>query len=117
MPRRPSKQGHCHWCGRHAKRLTIDHVIPQGSGGSRKKSNTVDCCWSCNQARGVLHEIVLGRVSAWSEGTVRRARQHVERHGERDRWLRQHVARIERWFAIWDKAWQDLKSVFGKDAA
>lgn len=113
MPR----QGHCHWCGRHTKHVTIDHVIPLGRGGPNKKSNTVDCCWTCNQARGLLHEIVLGRVQAWSGKSISRAKQHVELHGERDVWLRPHLTRVERWFAIWDKMLEDLRGVFGKDAA
>src|SRR5690349_21025520 len=107
----------CHWCGVNTANVTVDHVVPLGSGGPNIKSNTVYSCGRCNQARGLLHEIVLGQVSAWRSKSIERAREHLKLHGERDRWLRPHIARVERWFSIWDKALADLKAVFGKDAA
>jgi CRISPR/Cas system Type II protein with McrA/HNH and RuvC-like nuclease domain len=45
----------CVYCGkehdRMDKELTIDHVIPQVSGGSNRLHNLVLCCATCNQVR------------------------------------------------------------------
>jgi len=38
--------------GGKGKQATLDHVIPEGSGGSDDPDNFVICCSNCNSARG-----------------------------------------------------------------
>jgi 5-methylcytosine-specific restriction endonuclease McrA len=40
----------CAYCGRRAS--TIDHVTPRSRGGATSWTNTVACCFSCNQHKG-----------------------------------------------------------------
>lgn len=50
--KRKRKSGHCVYCGRHSKKLTKDHVVPRGQGGTSESSNLVMCCQSCNASKG-----------------------------------------------------------------
>jgi 5-methylcytosine-specific restriction endonuclease McrA len=42
----------CVYCGRKAKKLTIDHVIPRSRGGRSGFDNCVACCHECNGKKG-----------------------------------------------------------------
>ncbi len=46
--------GLCYYCGEKLElaTFTIDHVIPQVSGGENDLDNLVPCCKSCNSAKG-----------------------------------------------------------------
>lgn len=41
----------CRYCGS-ARKLTLDHVVPQAKGGTDHPSNLVACCGDCNDAKG-----------------------------------------------------------------
>jgi 5-methylcytosine-specific restriction endonuclease McrA len=42
----------CQYCGVHAHRLTLDHVIPRHQGGEYSWSNLVTACEACNLKKG-----------------------------------------------------------------
>lgn len=42
---------HCFECGRKAKRLDLDHVIPRGKGGHYTVSNAQLLCRDCHQEK------------------------------------------------------------------
>ncbi len=42
----------CQYCGRRARGLTIDHVIPRHLGGRRTWTNLVTACAECNRRKG-----------------------------------------------------------------
>lgn len=42
----------CAYCGKRAKIITMDHVIPRSRGGKSDFDNCVACCWACNQKKG-----------------------------------------------------------------
>ena len=44
----------CAYCGvrLNSKTATADHKIPLSRGGKDRKSNTVLCCYTCNQEKG-----------------------------------------------------------------
>ena len=42
----------CAYCGKKAKPLTIDHVIPRSKGGKTSWENCVACCKACNNNKG-----------------------------------------------------------------
>lgn len=42
----------CQYCGRKAKNLTVDHVIPKNRGGATTWENLVCCCIQCNLRKG-----------------------------------------------------------------
>ena len=48
----PKRQ--CFWCLHYFWKLTDDHVVPIGVGGSRSHENVVRACESCNTRRGVF---------------------------------------------------------------
>ena len=51
----------CMYCGKPlpAKKLTLDHIIPESKGGPGTWENLVSCCWPCNEKKGnkMLHEL------------------------------------------------------------
>ncbi len=42
----------CQYCNRKAKKLTIEHVIPQSRGGKTNFENCVIACEACNNKKG-----------------------------------------------------------------
>jgi 5-methylcytosine-specific restriction endonuclease McrA len=42
----------CQYCGKKARGLTIDHVIPRHRGGEHTWSNLVTACPECNRKKG-----------------------------------------------------------------
>ena len=44
----------CQYCGdhRHAKDLTLDHILPRAQGGESTPANLVTACVKCNQRKG-----------------------------------------------------------------
>jgi 5-methylcytosine-specific restriction endonuclease McrA len=42
----------CQYCGRKAKQLTIDHIIPRHAGGKNEWHNMVAACPTCNRHKG-----------------------------------------------------------------
>ena len=42
----------CVYCGRGETAFEVEHVVPQGRGGSDRVSNLVLSCHDCNQAKG-----------------------------------------------------------------
>ncbi len=42
----------CQYCGRQAKQLTIDHIIPRHAGGRNEWHNMVAACPTCNRHKG-----------------------------------------------------------------
>ena len=44
----------CQYCGehRHAKDLTLDHILPRAQGGESTPHNLVSACVKCNQRKG-----------------------------------------------------------------
>ena len=42
----------CQYCGRQAKELTLDHVIPRRRGGEHAWENVVSACKVCNRHKG-----------------------------------------------------------------
>ncbi len=42
----------CQYCGSHAGRLTIDHVVPRYRGGTHSWKNLVTACAGCNLRKG-----------------------------------------------------------------
>lgn len=42
----------CQYCGKKAKGLTIDHIIPRHRGGEHSWSNLVTACPECNRKKG-----------------------------------------------------------------
>ena len=44
----------CQYCGehRHAKDLTLDHILPRAQGGEATPQNLVTACIKCNQRKG-----------------------------------------------------------------
>jgi len=42
----------CQYCGRKARRLTIDHIVPRFRGGSYSWDNLVAACPQCNRKKG-----------------------------------------------------------------
>ena len=42
----------CQYCGKHARDLTLDHVIPRSRGGQSTWENLVACCKLCNGRKG-----------------------------------------------------------------
>jgi 5-methylcytosine-specific restriction endonuclease McrA len=47
-------QGVCSYCGVNVgiDKLTIDHIIPLGSGGQNTIDNVTPACWPCNLNKG-----------------------------------------------------------------
>jgi 5-methylcytosine-specific restriction endonuclease McrA len=41
----------CQYCGREARELTLDHVVPRSQGGQHSWDNVVGCCFSCNRRK------------------------------------------------------------------
>ena len=41
----------CGYCGKHSKKLTIDHVFPKSRGGKSTFTNTVAACMPCNSKK------------------------------------------------------------------
>jgi hypothetical protein len=72
----------CHWCGcdtvltpeQRADQATIDHVIPEGKGGTNDESNVVSACFACNQRRNheVMHNLPDGHLlgKRWSNNVL-----------------------------------------------
>lgn len=44
--------GCCAYCGKQAKRMSMEHVIPISQGGEHSESNVVPACLSCNCSKG-----------------------------------------------------------------
>ncbi len=42
----------CSYCGKSAKNLTVDHIIPRSRGGKTNFENCVASCKSCNSRKG-----------------------------------------------------------------
>lgn len=42
----------CQYCGKKAKNLTLDHIIPKERGGGHTWENLVACCIECNNKKG-----------------------------------------------------------------
>ena len=44
----------CQYCGeqKHAKDLTLDHILPRAQGGATTPQNLVSACKKCNQRKG-----------------------------------------------------------------
>jgi 5-methylcytosine-specific restriction endonuclease McrA len=42
----------CQYCGKHARDLTLDHVLPRSRGGQSTWENLVACCKLCNGRKG-----------------------------------------------------------------
>ncbi len=42
----------CQYCGKSARDLTIDHVIPREQNGHHSWENLVTCCRNCNNKKG-----------------------------------------------------------------
>ncbi len=42
----------CAYCGRHADRLSIDHIVPRSRGGRTGFDNCVAACRQCNLKKG-----------------------------------------------------------------
>jgi 5-methylcytosine-specific restriction endonuclease McrA len=42
----------CQYCGREAKQLTIDHIVPRYRGGQHSWENLVAACPQCNRRKG-----------------------------------------------------------------
>jgi 5-methylcytosine-specific restriction endonuclease McrA len=42
----------CQYCGRQAKELTLDHVVPRRRGGKHSWDNVVSACIPCNRRKG-----------------------------------------------------------------
>lgn len=44
----------CQYCGehKHAKELTLDHILPRAQGGESTPANLVTACVKCNQRKG-----------------------------------------------------------------
>ncbi len=42
----------CQYCGRQAKELTLDHVVPRRLGGGHSWENVVSACQACNRRKG-----------------------------------------------------------------
>lgn len=42
----------CQYCGKHAARLTLDHIIPRHMGGLHTWENLVTACPNCNLRKG-----------------------------------------------------------------
>jgi 5-methylcytosine-specific restriction endonuclease McrA len=42
----------CQYCGKKAKNLTLDHVVPKERGGGHTWENLVACCIECNNKKG-----------------------------------------------------------------
>jgi 5-methylcytosine-specific restriction endonuclease McrA len=42
----------CQYCGKHARDLTLDHVVPRSRGGQSTWENLVACCRACNGRKG-----------------------------------------------------------------
>lgn len=45
----------CQYCGKSARDLTIDHVVPRRAGGGQTWENLVACCRRCNLKKGDKH--------------------------------------------------------------
>lgn len=41
----------CQYCGRQARELTLDHVVPRHRGGEHSWTNVVAACKACNQRK------------------------------------------------------------------
>jgi 5-methylcytosine-specific restriction endonuclease McrA len=41
----------CQYCGREARDLTLDHVVPRRRGGEHKWENVVSACVGCNHRK------------------------------------------------------------------
>lgn len=61
----------CQYCGREARQLTIDHVVPRYLGGEHSWGNLVAACPACNRRKG-------GRTL--SESRMKLLRQPFEPH-------------------------------------
>lgn len=42
----------CAYCGKDARRLTIDHIVPKSKGGRTSFENCVSSCMPCNNIKG-----------------------------------------------------------------
>jgi 5-methylcytosine-specific restriction endonuclease McrA len=42
----------CQYCGKQAKDLTLDHVVPRHRGGPHRWENLVSACKTCNHRKG-----------------------------------------------------------------
>nr|MBN1229145.1 HNH endonuclease [Anaerolineae bacterium] len=42
----------CLYCGRHAKTLTVDHIVPKHQGGTHSWENLASACPACNRKKG-----------------------------------------------------------------
>lgn len=42
----------CQYCGRQARNLTLDHVVPRRLGGTHRWDNLVAACPACNRRKG-----------------------------------------------------------------
>ena len=67
-------QGHCIYCGRLARKLELDHVIPIARGGTGAKKNFIPCCRRCNSSK---HDKDLADWLHEKHGTVGLARALV----------------------------------------
>jgi 5-methylcytosine-specific restriction endonuclease McrA len=47
-------QFRCQYCGKQARELTVDHILPQHLGGNSSWSNLVTACADCNHKKGGL---------------------------------------------------------------
>jgi 5-methylcytosine-specific restriction endonuclease McrA len=47
-------QFRCQYCGKQARELTVDHILPQHLGGDSSWSNLVTACADCNHKKGGL---------------------------------------------------------------
>ena len=50
----------CQYCGRSARDMTIDHVLPRRMGGGAAWENLVASCKSCNSRKGDKHPWQVG---------------------------------------------------------
>ena len=90
----------CHWCSMRFEfyELTVDHVIPTGSGGPGGGHNTVLACVECNRCRGWIHEIVLGNMRRCRIGVLDHMEWWFFANRFKDPWLTHKRSRfVEQW--------------------
>ena len=81
--------------------MTLDHVKPKGSGGSDDPDNLVKSCYPCNQKRGFIHEIVIGRHVAPMK--AQKAIDWFRLHGHKDEWLDEFSSQFQEWIVVWEE--------------
>lgn len=82
-------QNRCHWCGIELEpyEATLDHVIPLASGGQDRIENMTIACDNCNQIRGLVQQVVRGKVKCATKNSIRQVDGWTSRFAGKDRWL------------------------------